>query len=103
MKNPSPGSRRGGFGRPGDGTVETGAALTTTMRRTPAASIAWTMAWVPGRVIPASDSDLGPRAEITASAPRTAEESTAGSGADRSALTVRTCPDTFCGFRTTAV
>jgi DNA-binding MarR family transcriptional regulator len=33
MKNPSPGSCFGGFGRPGEGTVEIGAALTTTMRR----------------------------------------------------------------------
>ena len=38
MKNPSPGSCLGGCGRPGEGTVEIGAALTTTMRRTPVAS-----------------------------------------------------------------
>ena len=40
MKNPSPGSYFGGFGRPGDGTVPIGAALTTTIRLTPAALIA---------------------------------------------------------------
>jgi len=40
MKNPSPGSCLGGCGRDGEGTVPMGAALTTTMRRTPDA-------WVP--------------------------------------------------------
>src|SRR5207247_1676619 len=47
MKNPSPGSCFGGCGRSGDRTVPIGAALTTTMRRTFVAFIAWTMARVP--------------------------------------------------------
>ena len=47
MKNPSPGSRFGGFRRPGDGTVPMGAALTTMMRRTPVAFIASTIDRVP--------------------------------------------------------
>jgi hypothetical protein len=38
-----------GLGWPGDGTVPTGAALTTTTRRTPVACIARTTAFVPGR------------------------------------------------------
>src|SRR5882724_6129543 len=103
MKNPSPGSYFGGYGRPGDATVEIGAALTTTMRRTPVACIAWTMARVPCQATPTSDLETAPSAEITASAPLTADSSTAaGSGADRSALT--TCTSrltTFFGFRTT--
>jgi hypothetical protein len=37
------------LGWPGDGTVPTGAALTTTTRRTPVACTARTMAFVPGR------------------------------------------------------
>jgi hypothetical protein len=50
MKNPSPGLCRGGLGWPGDGTVPTRAALTTTTtRRTPVAGIARTTAFVPGR------------------------------------------------------
>ena len=54
MKNPSPGSRLGGLGLPGVGTVETGAALTATIHRTPAACIAVTMARVPCGAKPAS-------------------------------------------------
>ena len=69
MMNPSPGSYRGGVGRPGEGTVPIGAALTTTSRRTPRAFIAETMARVPGAVMPASARLRGPRHEITASAP----------------------------------
>src|SRR6266542_2503055 len=53
MKNPSPGSCFGGWGRPGDATVPTGAALTTTRRRTPVACIAPTMARVPCETLPA--------------------------------------------------
>src|SRR5215207_6799121 len=99
MRNPSPGSCLGGFGRPGEGTVEIGAALTTTMRRTPVACIAWTMARVPCDAVPVSDADRGPRPESTASAPATADSSTA-----RSAVTIRTAsPDSLFGFRTTAV
>src|SRR5215469_18806771 len=37
MRNPSPGSCRGGSGRPGEGVVETGEALIATIRCTPAA------------------------------------------------------------------
>jgi hypothetical protein len=48
-EEPVAGLCRGGLGRPGDGTVPTGAALTTTMRRTPVACIARTTASVPGR------------------------------------------------------
>src|SRR5215217_5628636 len=103
MKNPSPGSCFGGFGRPGEGTVPIGAALTTTMRRTSVACIAWTMARVPRQAIPASEFDLGPRPESTASAPATADSSAATSGVARSAVTVRTCLDSFFGCRTTAV
>src|SRR5262245_60834152 len=69
MKNPSPESYLGGVGRAGEGTVEIGAALTTMIRRTPAACIAWTMARVPCQATPASDAETGPSAEITASAP----------------------------------
>ena len=54
MKNPSPGSCLGGPGLLGVGTVETGAALTATIRRTPAACIAATMARVPCAAMPAS-------------------------------------------------
>src|SRR5215216_5323921 len=104
MKNPSPGSCLGGFGRAGDGTVEIGAALTTTMRRTPVACIAWTMARVPRDAMPVSEVDRGPRPENTASAPATADSSTAGSATARSAVTIRTAsPDSLFGFRTTAV
>src|SRR6266511_4675734 len=107
MKNPSPGSCFGGFGRLGDGTVPIGAALTTTIRRTPVASIAATMARVPREVMPASDLGLrGPSPDRTASAPATADASTAGSGAARSAVTMRTwlaCPARLLGLRTTAV
>src|SRR5207247_9918910 len=102
-KDPSPGSCLGGFGRPGDATVEIGAALTTTMRRTPVAFIAWTMARVPCQATPTSDLETAPSADITASAPLTADSSTAGSGAARSALTTSTYLPSFCGFRTTAV
>src|SRR3981189_1931285 len=102
-KNPSPGSCLGGFGRPGEGTVPIGAALTTTMRRTSVVRIAWMMARVPCQAIPASDADRGPRPEITASAPSTADSSAAGSGAARSAVTTRASPDSPFGLRTTAV
>src|SRR5262252_4592963 len=77
MKNPSPGSCFGGLGRPGEGTVPIGAALTTTIAR------------VPSEATPTSDADRAPRPESTASAPRTADASTAGSGAARSATTTR--------------
>ena len=55
MKNPSPGLYRGGFGRPGEATCWTEAALTTTMRGTPAVCIAGTTARVPR----AGDARLG--------------------------------------------
>src|SRR5215207_8097706 len=103
MKNPSPGSCFGGFERPGEGTVPIDAALTTTMRRTSVACIAWTMARVPCEAIPASEFDRGPRPERTASAPSTADSSTTGSAAARSAVTMRTSPESFFGLRTTAV
>src|SRR4029450_1963469 len=103
MKNPSPGSCLGGLGRPGEGTVAIGAALTTTMRRTPVACIAWPTARVPCEAMPASDAERGPRPESTASAPATADSSAAGSAAARSAVTLRTCADSLFGFRTTAV
>src|SRR5207245_298084 len=83
----------GDVGRPAEGTVPIGAALTTTMRRTSVACIARTMARVPREAMPASEFDRGPRPERTASAPSTADSSTAGSGAARSAVTTRTCPD----------
>jgi hypothetical protein len=41
--------------------VPIGAALTTTMRRTPVACIAWMMARVPRDVIPVSDNGRGPK------------------------------------------
>src|SRR5919197_1186959 len=104
MTNPSPGSCLGGLGRPGEGTVPIGAALTTTMRRTPVACIAWTMARVPCSATPTSAFDPGPRAEGTASAPSTADSSAAGSAADRSARTTRAAPAcSLPGLRTTAV
>src|SRR5215204_1967797 len=104
MKNPSPGSCFGDFGRPGDGTVPIGAALTTTMRRTSVACIAWTIARVPCDAMPVSEVDRGPRPDSTASAPATADSSTAGSAAARSAVTIRTAsPDSLFGSRTTAV
>src|SRR4029453_2574814 len=93
-----------GFGRAGDGTVEIGAALTTTMRRTPVACNAWTMARVPRDAMPVSEVDRGPRPENTASAPATADSSAAGARAGRSAVTIRPAsPDSLFGFRTTAV
>src|ERR1039457_641439 len=91
MRNPSPGSWRGGFGLAGEGTVPMGAALPTTRRRAPAAFIAAAMARVPCVAIPASAFDRGPRPESTASAPSTADLSVAGFGAARSAVTTRTC------------
>lgn len=91
MKNPSPGSCFAGFGRPGEGTVPIGAALTTTMRRTSVACITWTMARVPCQATPVSEFDRGPRPERIASAPSTADSSAAGSAAARSAATMRTC------------
>src|SRR5262245_9130428 len=103
MKKPSPGSYLGGFGRAGDGTVEIGAALTTMIRRPPVACIACTMALVPRQATPASDAEAAPSAEITASAPLTADSSTAGSGDARSALTPRNWLERFLGFRPAAV
>ena len=103
MKNPSPGSCFGGFGRPGEGMVETGDALTTTTRRTPTDFIAWTMARVPCEAIPASEIDRGPRADSTASVPSTAESIATGSEAARSAIIARISGDSFFGLRTTAV
>ncbi len=103
MKNPSPGSCLGGLGRLGVGTVPTGAALTATMRRTPAAFIAATTAGVPWEAMPASEFECGPRPESTASAPATADSSAAGSGAARSAVMARTSRDSLAGLRTTAV
>jgi hypothetical protein len=52
MKKPSPGSYLGGRGRPGEGTVSTGAALTTRMRETPVAHIAFASARVPVATTP---------------------------------------------------
>src|SRR5215475_14385607 len=103
MKKPSPGSYLGGVGRPGDGTVDTGAALTTTIRRTPVAFIAAIMLRVPCEAIPAWDRDDGPSPERTASAPSRAGSSETGSAAFRSAVTLRTLTDSFVGSRTTAV
>src|SRR5215469_13280044 len=91
MKKPSPGSCFGGLGRPGEGTVPIGAALTTTTRRTFAAFIAWTIALVPREATSASDRDRGPSPDRTASAPATAEFRVAGLGAHRSALKMRNC------------
>src|ERR671910_512589 len=89
VTSPSPGSWLGGSGRPGEATVPTGAALTTTTRRTPVACIAWTMARVPREAIPASALDRGPRPDSTASAPATAGTSSSGPAAARSAVTAR--------------
>src|SRR5215470_4644468 len=61
MTNPSPGSCLGGRGRRGVAMVPTGAALTTTRRRTPAACIAPAMARVPVAAIPYSALDRGLR------------------------------------------
>src|SRR2546427_11325288 len=102
MKNPSPGSCFGGCGRSGDGTVPIGAALTTTMRRTFVAFIAWTMSRVPCHATPASADDRGPRAEITAPAPATAASGAAGPAAPGPVLRMRTWPDTLLGFGTPA-
>ena len=66
MKKPSPESCFGGFGRRGEATVPIGAALTRTRRRTPAESMASTMARVPRAAMPASDFDRGPRPESAA-------------------------------------
>jgi len=103
MKNPSPGSCFGGLGRPGDATVETGPALTTTMRRTPVACIAATMARVPRWAMPASALECGPSPESTASVPVSADSSAAGSGAVRSVVTACTFRDSLAGLRITAV
>ncbi len=103
MTSPSPGSCFGGRGRPGEGTVPTGAALTATMRRTPASCIAPTMARVPVEAIPNSAFDRGPSADSTASAPLVAAASAAGATLARSARTARTCGGSVAGFRTTAV
>src|SRR5215467_12767118 len=103
MMNPSPGSCLGGRGRRGEGMVPTGAALTTTRRRTPAACIAPAMARVPVEAIPYSAFDRGPSADSTASAPPTAVARAAGCAPARSALTVRTSAGSEAGFRATAV
>jgi hypothetical protein len=103
MKNPSPGSCLGGVERPGEGTVEIGAALMTTSRRTPVAFIAWMIARVPCEAIPLSEIDRGPKQESTASAPPTADSITAGSAATRSAATMRAPSGSEFGVRTTAV
>ena len=93
----------GGLGLLGVGMVPTGAALTATMRRTPVAFIAATMAGVPWEAIPASELECGPRAESTASVPVIADSRAAGSGAAMSVVTVRTWRDRLAGLRTTAV
>src|ERR1039457_3324738 len=80
MKNPSPGSCVGGFGRAGEGTVPMGPALTTMMRRAPAVFIAAAMARVPWVATPASEFDVAPSPESTASAPSTADSSDVGEG-----------------------
>ena len=103
MTSPSPGSCRGGSGRPGEATVATGAALTTTTRRTPVARIASTMASVPREATPASARDRGPSPDSTASAPATAGSRAAGPAVARSAVTARTSAGRVAGFRTTAV
>jgi hypothetical protein len=90
LRNPAPGSCLGRFGRPGVGTVETPAPLTTTRRRTSAAFIASTMTWVSFETIPISAFVRGPRPESTASAPSTVDSSAAGSGDAKSAGTMRT-------------
>src|SRR5439155_22236360 len=90
MTNPSPGSCFGGCGRPGDGTVPIGAALTTTMRRTPVAVMASTTERVPRALTPASALDRGPRPDRTASASLSADSSAAGSAYARSAESTRT-------------
>ena len=97
VTTPSPGSWLGGSGRPGEATVPTGAALTTTTRRTPVARIAWTMARVPREAIPASALDRGPRPDSTASAPATAGSSSSGPAAARSAVTARTSGGSVLG------
>src|SRR5262249_830171 len=103
MTNPSPGSCLGGRGRRGAAMVPTGAALTTTRRRTPAACIAPAIARVPVEAIPYSAFDRGPSADSTASAPPTAVARAAGCAVARSALTARTSAGSAAGFRTTAV
>src|SRR5580704_19574866 len=109
MKNPSPGSWRGGSGRPGETVVPTGAALIATIRRTPTARIAVTMTRVPGAAIPASVLLCGPRQDSTASAPATAGASSSGPDAARSAGTTRTDgpaatpAGSLAGLRTTTV
>src|SRR5262249_35435020 len=101
--NPSPGSYLGGCGRRGEATRPTGAALTTTMRRTPAACIAPAMARVPAVAIPYSAFDRAPSADRTASAPPTAFARAAGSAVATSAVTGRPCGGREAGFRATAV
>ena len=85
------------------GTTPTGAALITTRRRTPAPSMACVMAAVAGATIPAWAARLGPTAEITASASRSASARTSLFGLARSCRTTSTCAGSFDGFRTTAV
>ena len=104
MMNPSPGSCLGGCGRPGEGTVPMGAALTTMTRRTPAARMACVMTLVPLAATPASALVRGPSADSTASAPATAGWRVAGSAEAKSAATARaSAGERFCGFRATAV
>ena len=81
-----------------------GAALTTMMRRAPAACMAWVMALVPLAATPASALVRGPSADSTASAPATAGWSAAGSAEARSAAVARAAAAArLCGFRATAV
>ena len=61
MRNPSPGSCRGGCGRAGEATVPIGAALTTRSRRTPALCMARVRAWVPAPGHPGVGLRAGPR------------------------------------------
>src|SRR5262245_1765842 len=103
MKNPSPGSYFGGFGRPGDGTVPIGAALTTMILFTPTALIACTIARVQRAATPASADDRAPRPDRTVSAPRIADCSVIESGFARSVTNVRTLLTNALGFRTTTV
>src|SRR5262245_6043531 len=103
MKNPSPGSWRGGRGYAGDGTVPMGAALTTRSRRVPVARIASTIAVVPVEATPVSDFERGPSPDSTASQPFTAAFRAPGSGWARSTATLDAGRDRRVGSRTTAV
>jgi len=84
--------------------VPIGAALTTMMRRAPAARMAWVMALVPLAATPASALVLGPSADSIAPAPATAGWRAAGSAEARSAAMARAAVAArLCGFRATAV